>query len=53
MKKKYLIIGIGININNHPSIKKYKTGNLSQFTTKKISKLILFNNIKNTYEKKY
>tara|TARA_Y100000768_G_scaffold292338_1_gene226261 strand:- start:3433 stop:3942 length:510 start_codon:yes stop_codon:yes gene_type:complete len=52
-EKKYLIIGIGININNHPSIKKYKTGNLSQFTKKKISKLILFNNIKKTYEKKY
>ena len=24
---------------------------MSQFTTKKISKLVLFNNIKNTYEK--
>ena len=38
-KKKYLIIGIGINIYNHPSIKKYKTGNLSQFTTKKLVNL--------------
>ena len=52
-EKKYLIIGVGININKHPSIKKYKTANLSQFTNKKISKLILFNNIKKAYEKKY
>ena len=51
--KKFLIIGIGININQHPIIKEYPTTNLNQFSSKNISKLILFNNIKNTYEKKY
>jgi len=52
-KKKYLIIGIGININKHPSINNYQTANLSQFAGKKISKLLLFNNIKKIYEAKF
>ncbi len=52
-EKKYLIIGIGINIKKHPLINNYQTANLSQFTRKKISKLLLFNNIRKTYEKKF
>ncbi len=52
-EKKFLIIGIGVNINQHPHIKAYPTANLNEFSDTKINKLILFNNIKKTYEKKY
>ncbi len=52
-EKKFLIVGIGINISQHPVIKEYPTANLNQFSHKKISKLMLFNNIKIAYEKKY
>ncbi len=52
-KNKFLIIGIGININRHPLIVEYPTANLNQFSQKKITKLMLFNNIKKAYEKRY
>ena len=52
-RKRFLILGIGINISSNPQIKNYQTANLNQFSIKKISKLIIFNNIKKTYEQKY
>tara|TARA_Y100000590_G_scaffold416456_1_gene515191 strand:+ start:142 stop:651 length:510 start_codon:yes stop_codon:yes gene_type:complete len=51
--KRFLVLGIGINICKNPSINNYPTANLSQYSDKKISKLIIFNNIKKIYEQRY
>ena len=52
-KKRFLVIGIGVNISNNPIIENYPTANLNQFSDKKISKFSILNNIKNTYKYKY
>ena len=48
--KKYIIVGIGVNLNKAPKIKGYKTTHLSLFSKKKISKSIIYNSFKNYYE---
>ena len=49
--KKFLIIGIGINITNSPNVTKYETTYLNNYSKKKINKIKLFNEIKYNYEK--
>jgi len=48
--KRYLIVGIGINLIKNPNIKNYPTTNLLDLTNKKISKTILENNLKKIFE---
>ena len=50
--RKYLIIGIGVNIVKSPKIDKYPTTFINNFLNKKISKNIVFNCLKINYEKK-
>ena len=48
--KKYLIVGIGINILSSPKIKNYPVTNLYKETRKKIKLAKIVNEIKNIYE---
>ena len=50
-KKKYIIVGVGINVNKSPKINSYSTTHLSKFSFKKINKFLIYNAIKNSYEK--
>ena len=49
--RKFLVVGIGINLNSSPKVKKYETTHLNNYTKKKINKMELFDNIKTTFEK--
>ena len=49
--KKFLIVGVGINLISSPKVKKYETTYLNNYSKKKITNLSLFNNIKTNYEK--
>lgn len=49
--RKFIIIGIGININNDPNIKCYPTTNLNEFVKKRINKDMVFANIRKIFEK--
>ena len=49
--KKFLIIGIGINIINSPKVTKYETTYLNNYSKKKINKIKLFKEIIFNYEK--
>ena len=51
-KNKFIVVGIGLNVVKSPKIKKYPTNYLNNYTSKKISKLMLFRSIKYLYEKK-
>ena len=51
-KKKFIVVGIGLNLVKSPKIKKYPTNYLNKYTSKKISKFMLFRSIKYLYEKK-
>ena len=51
-KKKFLIVGIGINVNKRPKIKKYPTNFINFFTKKNVTKLQIFKLLCNSYEKK-
>ena len=51
-KKKFIVVGIGLNLVKSPKIKKYPTNYLNKYTSKKVSKLMLFRSIKYSYEKK-
>ena len=51
-KKKFIVVGIGLNLVKSPKIKKYPTNYLNKYTSKKVSKLMLFRSIKCLYEKK-
>jgi len=51
-KKKFIIVGIGLNLVKSPKIKKYPTNYLNKYTLKKTSKLMLFRSIKYLYENK-
>jgi len=51
-KKKFLVVGIGLNLVKNPEIKKYPTNYLNKYASKKVNKLILFRRIKYLYEKK-
>ena len=50
-KKKFLITGIGININKNPFIKNYPATNLQEVTKKSISKSNVENKLKQLFEK--
>ena len=49
---KYMIVGIGINIDQSPNFQNYKTTHVNQHLKNKISKKKDFNILKNIYEKK-
>ena len=49
--RKYLIVGIGVNIVKSPKIDKYPTTFINNFLNKKISKNIVLNCLKINYEK--
>jgi len=42
---KFVVVGIGININNSPNLKDYSTTYLNELTNKKVSKVKLLNKI--------
>ena len=49
--KKYLIVGIGINVSRSPKINNYPTTFLNNHSNKKLNRLELFKEIKFLYEK--
>ena len=49
-KKKYIIVGIGINLIKNPNIKGYPTINLSEICRRKISKNEIIYKLKKIYE---
>ena len=49
--RKYLIVGIGINVSSSPKIKNYSTTFLNNYTNKKLKRLELFKETKLLYEK--
>ena len=49
---KYIIIGIGINLNNSPIIPNYCTSYLNKYSKKNIKKLKLIKELKRNFEKK-
>jgi BirA family biotin operon repressor/biotin-[acetyl-CoA-carboxylase] ligase len=51
-QKKFLIVGIGLNLVKSPKIKNYYTNYLNNYASKKVSKLMAFRSIKDLYEKK-
>ena len=51
-KKKFLVVGIGINVNKSPKIKKYPTNFINFFTKKNVTKLQIFKLLCISYEKK-
>ena len=51
LNKKYLIVGIGINVNKSPDIKGYPTTNLFELLDKKLNPKVLENQLKLTFEK--
>ena len=51
--KKYLIVGIGVNIISSPNIINYPTTYLNKYRKKKINKIKMINKIKINFEKKY
>jgi len=52
LNKKYLIVGIGINLIKNPKLKKYPTTNLSELLNKKVSKIKVEKQIKKIFEAK-
>jgi len=52
LNKKYLIVGIGINLIKNPKIKNYPTINLSELLNKKVSKNKIEKQIKKIFEVK-
>jgi len=50
--KKYLIVGIGINLIKNPNLKNYPTTNLSELLNKKVSKNKIEKQIKKIFETK-
>ena len=50
--RKFLVIGIGINIINSPNLINYETSYLNKYSKKKVNKIKLFNQIKMNFEKK-
>ena len=49
--KKYLIVGIGINVSRSPNINNYPTTFLNNYSNKKLNRLQLFREFKLLYEK--
>ena len=52
LKRKYLIVGIGVNLVKNPNLKNYPTTNLSVLLNKKISKNKIEQQIKKIFEVK-
>ena len=50
LNKKYLIVGVGINLVKNPNLKNYPTTNLSELINKKISKNKIEKQIKKIFE---
>ena len=50
LNKKYLIVGIGINLIKNPNLKNYPTTNLSELLSKKVSKNKIEKQIKKIFE---
>ena len=50
LNEKYLIVGIGINLNKSPNIKNYPTTNLGKLLNKKISKKKIEIKLKNIFQ---
>tara|TARA_B100000427_G_scaffold218269_1_gene182310 strand:- start:159 stop:683 length:525 start_codon:yes stop_codon:yes gene_type:complete len=48
---KFLIVGIGINVERSPKLTKYETTYLNFYKKNKIKKLMIYNKIKLSYEK--
>ena len=51
MEKKFLVVGIGINLNKSPKIKKYPTNFINFYTKKNVTKFQIFKLLCNFYEK--
>ena len=52
LDKKYLIVGVGVNLIKSPYIKNYPTTNLKELLNKKISKIKIENQLKKIFELK-
>ena len=52
LNKRYLIVGIGINLVKNPILKNYPTTNLSELLNKKVSKIKIEKEIKKIFETK-
>ena len=50
-KKKYLVVGIGINLVKSPKILNYPTTNLQEITNRKINKKKFVKDLKISFEK--
>jgi len=50
--KKYIIVGIGINLNKSPIIKKYPTTNLKNLINKTVSKREIESKLRNIFKTK-
>ena len=50
LDKKYLIVGIGVNLIKSPYIKNYPTTNLKELLNKKVSKIKIENQLKKIFE---
>ena len=50
-KKKFLIIGVGINTNFNPQNKDFLSSSLKEIVNKNVDNIKVLNKIKNTYEK--
>tara|TARA_B100000767_G_C19697935_1_gene507049 strand:- start:358 stop:921 length:564 start_codon:yes stop_codon:yes gene_type:complete len=50
-KKKFLIIGVGINTNFNPQNKGFSSSSLKEIANKNVDNIKVLNKIKNTYEK--
>ncbi len=51
-KKKFLIVGIGINVNKSPKIRNYPTNFINFYTKKSVKRLQIFKLLCSSYEKK-
>ena len=51
-KKKFLVVGIGLNLNKSPKIKNYPTNFFNFFTKKNVTRLEIFKLLHSSYEKK-
>ena len=49
--RKYLIVGIGINVSSSPKINNYSTTSLNKYSNKELNRIKLFKEIKLLYEK--
>ena len=50
LDKKYLIVGVGVNLIKNPYIKNYPTTNLKELLNKKVSKIKIENQLKKIFE---